>query len=141
MKDQGMAPLPINRRERRRERGEGKFASLFILFIFAAAVYIGIKVVPAYVNNYEFQDAIETEARFALANRKGLDDIVTDVYKKVRELDLPIDKKDIHVRYPAPEAGVASICEIDVQYTVSVEFIGGYTIQLNFHPHADNHTI
>jgi hypothetical protein len=136
-----MALLPTNRRERGRERGDGKFATFLILFIFAAAVYVGIKVVPAYVNNYEFQDAIETEARFALANRKQLDDIVGDVYKKVRELDLPVDKKDIHVRYPAPEAGVASICEIDVQYTVSVEFIGGYTVPLTFHPHADNHTI
>jgi len=136
-----MALLPTNRRERGRERGDGKFATFLILFIFAAAVYVGIKVVPAYVNNYEFQDAIETEARFALANRKQLDDIVGDVYKKVRELDLPVDKKDIHVRYPAPEAGVASICEIDVQYTVSVEFIGGYTVPLTFHPLADNHTI
>jgi hypothetical protein len=140
MKDQGTALSPINRRVRGREHGAGKFAGFFILFIFGCAVYIGIKVVPAYVNNYEFQDAIETEARFAIANRKQVDDIVTDVYKKVRELDLPLDKKDIHVHYPAPEAGVASVVEIDVQYTVNVEF-PGYTLQLSFHPHADNHSI
>jgi hypothetical protein len=111
-----------------------------MLFILAAAVYIGIKVVPYYVNNYEFQDALESEARFALANRKSVDDIVTDVYKKVRELDIPVDKKGIRVHYPAPEAGVASIVEIDVDYSVNVEF-PGYTLQLNFHPHADNHSI
>ena len=55
---------------------------------------------PVYVNNYEFQDALESEARFAITNRKAPDDIRNDVWKKVVELQIPVDKKDIQIKFP-----------------------------------------
>jgi hypothetical protein len=127
--------------ERNPERGAGKLAG-FLFFVFiAAAVYVGFKVVPVYVNNYEFQDALESEARFAITNRKAPDDIRNDVWKKVVELQIPVDKKDIQIKFPGGGgAGPMAMVDIDVPYEVNVEF-PGYTLQLNFHPHGDNHTI
>jgi hypothetical protein len=126
---------------RNSERGAGKIAGFLFLVFLAAVGYVAFKIVPVYVNNYEFQDALESEARFAITNRKAPDDIRNDVWRKVVELNIPVDKKDIQIKYPsAPGAGPMAMVDIDVPYVVEVEF-PGYTLELNFHPHGDNHSI
>lgn len=123
------------------ERGAGKLAGLLFFVFMGAIIYVGYKIVPVYVNNYEFQDALESEARFAITNRKAPDDIRNDVWRKVVELNIPVDKKDIQIKYPsAPNAGPMAMVDIDVPYVIDVEF-PGYTLELNFHPHGDNHSI
>ncbi len=122
------------------ERGAGKLAGLLFFVFLAAAIYVGWKIVPVYVNNYEFQDALESEARFAISNRKQPDDIRNDVWRKVVELNIPVDKKDIQIKYPSSGGGPAALVDIDVPYVIEVEF-PGYTLELNFHPHGDNHSI
>jgi len=126
---------------RNSERGAGKIAG-FLFFVFLAAIgYVGYKIVPVYVNNYEFQDALESEARFAITNRKAPDDIRNDVWRKIVELNIPVDKKDIQIKYPTSQGGgPMAMVDIDVPYVVEVEF-PGYTLELNFHPHGDNHSI
>jgi len=123
-----------------RQRGAGKLAGLLGILIFAGAIWSAIRIVPAYVNNYQFQDSLQEEARFAISNRKSADDVVSDVYKKVVEIGLPVQKKDIKVNYGAVDV-MGGTVELDVQYTVPVNLLPGYTLQLNFHPHADNHSI
>ena len=127
-------------RQRDPERGAGKIAGFLFFVVVAAVVYVGFKVVPVYVNNYEFQDSLESEARFAITNRRQPDDVRNDVYKKVVELNIPVDKKDIQIKYPSSGQGPMGLIDIDVQYMVDVEF-PGYTLELNFHPHGDNHSI
>jgi len=94
------------------ERGEGRFGTLFALTLLAVMIYLGVKVVPVMINTYAFKDFIEEEARFA-AVRRDDDEIRTRVWKKARELDLPIELKqiltersntrfDIAVRYSIP---------------------------------------
>lgn len=125
--------------ERNPERGAGKIAGLMFFVFIAIAVYIGIKVVPVYVNNYQFQDALQSEARFAITNRRQPDDIRNDIWKKIVELQIPVDKKDIQIKYPGG-GGPMALVDIDVPYSIDVEF-PGYTLQLNFKPHGDNHSI
>ncbi|HMC82456.1 MAG TPA: hypothetical protein VKL61_04420 [Candidatus Polarisedimenticolia bacterium] len=94
------------------ERGEGRFGTLFALTLLAVMIYLGVKVVPVMVNTYAFKDFIEEEARFA-AVRRDDNEIRTRVWQKARELDLPIELKqiqtersntryDIAVRYSIP---------------------------------------
>jgi hypothetical protein len=94
------------------ERGEGRFGTLFALTLLAVMIYLGVKVVPVMINTYAFKDFIEEEARFA-AVRRDDDEIRTRVWQKARELDLPIELKqiltersntrfDIAVRYSIP---------------------------------------
>ncbi|MFZ0736617.1 MAG: hypothetical protein WCA98_16235 [Candidatus Acidiferrales bacterium] len=131
--------MKLTRRES--ERGAGKLAGFLFLVVLAAAVFAAVKIVPVYVNNFELQDSIETESRFAVANRKSPDDIQTDVFKKVKDLGIPADKKDIHIKFSGGgEPGMPALVEIDVDYQVNVVF-PGYTLPLNFHTHADNHSI
>jgi hypothetical protein len=51
-----------------------------------------------------------------------------------------VDKKDIQIKYPVSGSGPMGLLDIDVPYTVEVEF-PGYTLELNFRPHGDNHSI
>ena len=139
--DSGDGVVIMKRSDRNPEKGAGKIAGVLFFVFIGIAVYIGWKLVPIYVNNYEFQDALESEARFAITNRKQPDDIRNDVYRKVLELSIPVDKKDIQIHYPtATGGGPLALVDIDVPYSVDVEF-PGYTLTLNFHPHGDNHSI
>lgn len=122
------------------ERGSGKLGGFIFLLILALGVWVGIKAGPAFMNNYQLQDSMQSEARFALTNRKTVEDVRNDVFTEITKLGLPIDRKDIRVKYPSIEQGLMGTVDIDIDYTVPVD-LGFYTLQLNFHPHGDNHTI
>ncbi len=125
---------------RNSQRGSGKTGSLIFLFIFLLAGYVGFKVFPAYYNNYQLQDSMVTEARFALTNRNSASEVQDDVYKEVLRLGVPVEKKDIVVRFPDKTVANNGMVDIDIVYGVDVDF-PNYTLHLDFHPHGDNHTI
>ena len=94
------------------ERGEGRLGTLFALTVLAVMIYLGVKVIPVMINTYALKDFIEEEARFA-AVRLNDEEIRDRVFKKARELDLPVELKairtertpsrfDISVRYTTP---------------------------------------
>lgn len=122
------------RPNRNRERGGSKLNLLITLLIVGALIFSAVKIVPAYVNNYELQDAMETEARFAGANRQAEADIRLDVWKKVQELGIPVKQDDIRVSL------VSGAVQISLSYTIPVN-LQVYQFNLEFHPHADNRTI
>jgi hypothetical protein len=77
---------------------------------------------------------MQTEARFAIADHKGEDQIREDIWKKVQELDIPVKKENIKVS--SEQRSVA----ISLDYVVPVD-LRVYQFNLEFHPHADNHTL
>jgi hypothetical protein len=127
-------------RQRNTQLGEVKLGGIVFLIILLVAIYAGFKVFPAYYNNYQLQDAMQTEARFALTNRNTGSEVQDDVYKEVLRLGVPVDKKDIIVRFPDKTVANSGMVDIDIAYGLDVSF-PNYTLHLDFHPHADNHTI
>ena len=127
-------------RQRNTQLGEVKLGGIIFLIILLVAIYAGFKVFPAYYNNYQLQDAMQTEARFALTNRNSASEVQDDVYKEVLRLGVPVDKKDIVVRFPDKTVANNGMVDIDIAYGIDVSF-PNYTLHLDFHPHADNHTI
>jgi hypothetical protein len=118
-----------------RARGGSRLNFVLTLAVLGAMVFAGVKVVPPYFANYQFQDSIETEARFALANSKKADDVRDDIWRKAQDLSIPVAKKeDIKVSLDRANVSIAT------DYTVPVDLIV-YQFNLEFHPHADNHTI
>jgi Domain of unknown function (DUF4845) len=107
---------------------------LITLLILGAMGFAAFKVVPAYFANWQLQDAIENEARFAIASRKGEDDIRDDVYKRVQELGVPAKRDDIKVSL------VQGLVTISLNYAVPVD-LQVYQFRIDFNPHADNRTI
>lgn len=119
---------------RRSERGEGKLKTIIGLAILAAMVYLGFKIVPAYINNFELEDTMKTEARFGFVNRKSPEQVRDTIYKKIQELEIPAGRDDIRVEM------LGNGMRITVTYTVVID-LPGYQLELNFKPTADNMSI
>jgi len=130
----GTAAQP--RAAQRAEHGGSKLNLLITLAILAAMAISAVKIAPAYVNNYQFQDALNTEAQFALSGypKKTDDDIRQDVCKKAEDLGIPATPEDIQL--DTSNGNVS----ISLDYSVPVDLYV-YQFTLQFHPHADNHTI
>ena len=79
----------------------------------AAPVLTRWTVVPVMINTYAFKDFIEEEARFASVRRDD-DEIRQRVWKKARELDLPIELKQIKTERSS------SRYDISVHYSVPI---------------------
>jgi hypothetical protein len=107
---------------------------IITLVILGILVFVGVKIVPVYFANYQLQDAVETEARFAIADRRPDNDIRDALMKKIQELGIPARREDIKVN------NQQRLVEISVDYSVPID-LQVYQLTLQFHPHADNRTL
>jgi len=124
---QGRAP-----RERKPgERGEGRFKLIAVLAIFATIGYLGFKIVPPYVNNYQLQDTCETESRFFAARTKNDQKAKEAVWAEVQSLSLPITQDAIKVEI------IGKTARIRVDYTVTIN-VFGFDVNLDFHPKGES---
>jgi hypothetical protein len=121
---------------RNRERGGSKLKFLLTILVVGVMVFAAIKIVPVYVTNYQFQDSMQTEARFALSGypRKTEDDVREDLYKEALKQGIDIKKEDIKVTIQQ------SLVTISLDYTVPID-LKFYQWDKQFHVYADNHTI
>ncbi len=103
--------------------------------VIAAVVYGSAMLIPPFFSNYQFEDAIETEARMSTYSTKAEDAIRESVFKKAQDLEIPIAKEQIKVQRFGYQ-GTGSIL-IETQYTVHVD-LPGYPLDLNFHPTTKN---
>ena len=108
--------------------------ALFGLFVVVAGFYLAWKVIPPYFNNYQFEDAIESEARIQSYTNKSEDDIRKVILKKALELEIPVTEDQIVVQ----RMGVDLI--ISAKYTVHID-IPVYPFDLNFNPATKNRRI
>lgn len=109
------------------------FLTLLVLVAMAVAAF---KIAPPYINNYQFQDALNTEAEFALTAypRRTPDDIRKEIWKKAQDLDIPADPQDIRLDMSNTNVNIS------LDYSIPIDLYV-YQFTLQFHPHADNHTI
>jgi hypothetical protein len=114
--------------------GAGRLKAILWLAFLVGAVYVGIMVVPVLVDEYQFQDAMQTTARFATVNRQSPEDIRATLVKQAKAQDIPILPEDIHVE---SEAGNV---RIRADYSVTVD-LHVYQWTLNFHPSASNNAL
>lgn len=123
-------------RVRDRQRGGGKLGFFITIIILGAIAFCAFKMVPSLFANYQLQDAITTEARFATSTypKKTLDDIQNDVYKKIQELGVPAKKEDVKVTTDG------SLVTIALDYSVTWDLLVTQ-ITHPFHLYADSHPI
>ena len=118
----------------RRQRGASRLKLTMFVAVAVALLYTGVKIIPILVNDFQFQDSIESTARFASVNRQTVEDIRAAVLKAAQDEDIPIAAQDIHVK------GDAGHVEIAADYSVTVNLIL-YQWTLNFHPYAKNNPL
>jgi cell division protein FtsL len=116
------------------QRGSSRLKLVGFLALLVAVIYVGVKVIHILVNNMQFQDAIQSTARFASVNRQSVDDIRNAVLKEAQNEDIPIAPTDIHVK------GDGGHVEIAADYSVTVDLLV-YQWTLNFHPYAKNNPL
>jgi hypothetical protein len=124
------------RAHKSREHGGSKASLFFTLLVLGLMVFAAVKIAPVYFANYQFQDSIESESRFALSGypKKTADDVRNDIWNKAKELGIPAERDSIKV---AMDNGSV---EIGLDYSVPID-LALYQFTLQFHPHADNHSI
>jgi hypothetical protein len=118
----------VNRKlqsSQRLQRGEGRLKGFLYLAFLIIAVFVGFKVVPPYVADYQLKDKMTEQAKFAIVNRYTEDQIKDNIYHTIQDLDIPAKREDIKVTNT--NHGI----EISVQYTVPVDFMV-YKTDLNF---------
>ncbi len=115
---------------RRLEDGKGRLKALFALAVVAATVYLSIKIIPVYVNNYDLHNHIHELAETATVQHLSADKITKDVVAYADDLGLPITADNVKV-------AVGNIVTIDLDYTVPID-LRYYTLMLHFTPSAEN---
>ena len=115
---------------RRLEDGKGRLKALFALAVVAATVYLCIKIIPVYVNNYDLHNHIHDLAETATVSHYPVDKIKADVVAYADELGLPVSRENV-------TAATGNIVTIEVDYTVPID-LKIYTLMLHFTPSAEN---
>ena len=111
------------------------FKAVVAVALFATVVYLGIKLVPPWVNNYQLQDYITSLVRRATYGQGVTEESIRkDVLSKTKELRMPV--KGEQIRVVKSTYGV----NIDVKYHVVVK-TPAYTFNLKFNPTAANKMI
>jgi hypothetical protein len=113
------------------QRGEGHFKLIVVLAIFGAIAYVGFKIVPPYVNNYQLQDTCETESHFFAAHTKTDQKAKETVWLEVQSLSIPVTQDAIKVET------IGKTARISVDYTITVN-IFGFDVNLDFHPKGES---
>jgi len=108
---------------------------VFALGILLALGMVGLKVIPPYFSNYQFEDAIKTEALQSTYTPRTEEDIRDAVIKQARNYDIALTPKQVHV---ARVGGMGNgTLAIDAEYSVPIE-LPGYSTTLEFHPSTKN---
>lgn len=115
---------------RRSQRGGGRLKLIITLVIVGLLAYLGIKIVPHFVNYYELRDHMEQTATLAAVSNKSEMEIRESIWRKIQELEIPANREDLKVTRAGRDV------HIRCHYTAEVPFLG-YTIRLNFDPQSD----
>jgi hypothetical protein len=119
---------------KRGELGEGKLKAIIYAAIFLLVIYSAVKIVPAYVSDFQLVDKMQEQARFAVVNRYPEEQIRENIYKVVKELEIPAKREDIKV------FADASVVKISLNYTVPVDLFF-YHLDLHFTPSSENKSV
>jgi len=116
------------------ERGSSHLKAILWILALVAFIYVTAKVTPALINEFEFQDGVQTIARFATATRQTPEQIRAAILKEAEKDDVPIDANDVKVQ------AVNGNVRIKVDYSVTVD-LTVYQWTLNFHPNVSNDSL
>jgi hypothetical protein len=105
-------------------------------FLAIAAVVVGLfQVAPPMLANYSFQDDLKNVALMDGATQKTDEDVRSDVMKKVKEHDLPIEPKQVTVQRINTPGLTAVYVAADYSVTISLP---GYSFDMHFNPSSGN---
>jgi hypothetical protein len=103
--------------------------------VFLAMIVLGIKVIPPYFSNYEFEDSLKEEALQSTYTSRSEEDIRKTVIKHAHQYDIALTPQQVKVsRIGGFGTGTLNI---EAEYSVPLD-LPGYSTTLNFHPSSSN---
>ena len=120
---------------RRAEEASGRFKTLSSLAFLAAVIFVAIKTLPAYVNNFQLQDHIRQLATQLSVRTRAVtvDEVRNEVVAFGQDHGIPLAADNVKVI-------ISRHITIDLDYTVPVDLIV-YTLRLRFRPSAESKTL
>jgi hypothetical protein len=101
------------------------------LFLICAGVYVGVKVLPHYMANYQFQDSLDSQIQLDLYSGRSADEIKETVMHKAKEADLKLGENQVTVYRDRDELAISA------DYVVRVD-LPIRPIDLHFTPSSRN---
>lgn len=119
-------------RIRGNESGAGKITVLFWLVLLALLIHVGYKIVPMQLDYERMKDEMNMKASMAQVMKD--DEIILDLEKKARELDLPLSGDSFIINRDVERHRMT----ISAKWDVEVHFLFGVYIRtFHFTPFAD----
>jgi hypothetical protein len=111
------------------------FKAIFWVAVLGILIFLTVKLLPAYIDNFQFQDDLNNLARvITYAQGKTEADVRSEVLRIAKERGIPVQPEQVTVQ--RTQVGVS----IDVKYNVVIP-VPGYTFNLKFNPSAGNKMI
>ena len=122
------------RPERNPEHGGSSLKSVLVIAFIALLGFIAFRVAPPLMDRYQLQDAVTTEARFAIATHKNEEQMRADVMKKIKDLGIPATDQDLTI------VSTQETLSITVKYSVPVDLVL-YKFDMDCTVSADSHSL
>ncbi len=97
-------------------------------------IFLGIKLLPPFITNYQLQDAVESLARTATYSPMSEADIRKSLLQRARDAGITLDERQVFVRKARGSV------DIEIRYAVPVDLLVR-EVELSFTPSAGNRNI
>jgi hypothetical protein len=115
----------------RAQRGGGMIKAILWTAILVYGAFVAYKILPAYVAEYQLADKMQEQARFSIVNRYNEEQVRDNIYKVVKELEIPVKREEIKV------VSNNDVVKISMDYTIPVDLLV-YQLNLHFTPSSEN---
>jgi hypothetical protein len=116
-------------RQRTGERGEGNLGCILWAVVVVVVGYIAWTMVPVKIASAQLSDFMEEQAK--VAEHRSPQRIEKAILAKSKKLGLPLEAAALKVERKG------DYIYMDAEYTVPVEFVGGYIYEWHFEHHID----
>jgi hypothetical protein len=108
---------------------------LLAVGVLVAVAFLGIKTIPVYFSNYQFEDFIKEEALHSSYSSRSEDDIRDAVIKHAHDFDISLTPQQVRVSRTGINGN--GNLSIEAEYSVLIE-LPGYSTTVEFHPSSRN---
>ncbi len=100
------------------EQGEGRTGCLVTLGLFLLTIFLAIKIVPARIDGYQFQEVLREEARNAAVHRNDRK-VAERIMDKARAMDIPLERSNLTISRSQAEVVITATYQkpIDLRFT------------------------
>ena len=115
----------------RAQRGGGTIKAILWTAILVYGAFVAYKILPAYVAEYQLADKMQEQARFSIVNRYTEEQVRDNMYKVVKDLEIPVKREEIKI------VSNNDVVKISMDYTIPVDLLV-YQLNLHFTPSSEN---